>query len=67
LLDLLCQLFLVGDRGSDLLLRLEQLRVHVEHDLIQHLLGILRPADQIVQVCFEERREPCENSHERLF
>ena len=47
---LLREALLVGDRRGDLLLRLDELVVHVENDLVQHLLGIFRAADEVVQV-----------------
>ena len=58
LVPLLLQALLVGDRDRDLLLRLDQLVLHLEHDLVQHLLRVFRLADEIVEVRFDERAEP---------
>ena len=55
---------LVGDGDGDLLLRLHQLRVHVQDDLVQHLLGVLRFADQVIQVALDERGEATEEAHD---
>jgi hypothetical protein len=63
LLVLLGEALLVRDRGCDLFLRLDELVVHVQNDLVQHLLGILRAADEIVQVALDELCETAEDSH----
>jgi hypothetical protein len=42
---------LVGDRDRHLGLDLHQLVFHVQHDLLDHLLGMLRPVDEIVEIC----------------
>ena len=47
---LIPQALLVGDRRGDLLLGLGQLSPHVDEDLVEHLLRILRPRDQVVDV-----------------
>ena len=58
---LVLQALLVGDGGSDLLLRLRELVAHVDDDLIQHLLGVFRRGDEVVQVRLDQRREAIEN------
>ena len=63
---LIAQSLLVGDRRRHLLLGLGQLRPHVDQDLRQHLLGIFRPRDQIVDVRPQQARESIENTHELL-
>jgi hypothetical protein len=63
LFRLLGETFLVRDRSGDLLLRFDELGVHVEDDLVQHLLGILRAADHVVQVRFDELCEAAKDSH----
>ena len=40
----------VGDGDRDLRLDLEKLVLHVENDLLDHLLRVLRLVDQIIQV-----------------
>jgi hypothetical protein len=47
---LITQSLLVGDRRGDLLFRFRQLPSHVDEDLVEHLLGIFRPRDQVVDV-----------------
>jgi hypothetical protein len=64
LLGLLREALLVGDRDGDLLLRLDQLVGHVDDDLVQHLLGVFRAADEVVQVRFDEGREAREDAHD---
>ena len=61
--ELLGEPLLVGDRRGDLLLRLDELVVHVQDDLVQHLLGVFRAADQVVQVDLDELREAAEDTH----
>jgi hypothetical protein len=63
LLELRPQLALVRDRDGDLLLRLRQLLAHVDEDLVQHLLRVLRPRDRIVDVRAEQRRQLLKDSH----
>jgi len=46
-----------GDRDGDLRLHLEELILHVEDDLLQQLLRVLRLVDEIVQVRAHERRD----------
>jgi hypothetical protein len=58
------QALLVRDRDRHLLLRLDKLVLHVDDDLVQHLLRVFRLGDQIVQVRFDERAEPRKNSHD---
>ena len=49
-LRLVLEALLVGDRGGHLLLGLRELIAHVGHDLVQHLLRILRLGDQVIDV-----------------
>jgi hypothetical protein len=67
LVELFGESFLVGDGCGDLLFRLDELIVHVQDDLIEHLLGIFRAADQVVEVALDELRQAAENSHAFLF
>jgi hypothetical protein len=67
LLELLREPLLVGDRRSDLLLRLDELVVHVQNDLVQHLLRVFGFADEIVQVRFDELGEAAEDAHDQAF
>jgi len=46
------ELSFVGDGCRHLPLGLGQLVPHIQNDLIQHLLGVLRPSNQIVDVRF---------------
>src|SRR5438034_4844179 len=57
LLALALEDVLVGDRDGDLRLHLEELILHVEDDLLQQLLRVLRLVDEIVQVRAHERRD----------
>ncbi len=63
---LILEALLVGDGGGDLLLRLYQLRAHVEDDLIEHLLGLLEFRDHRIDVGPEEHRDSVENVHRWL-
>ena len=63
LTGLILKPLLVGDRGSDLLLCLYQLRSHVENDLVEHLLGLLELGDHRVDVGAEEHRDSIEDIH----
>ena len=63
LLELLREALLVGDRDRDLLLRLDELVVHVEDDLVQHLLRVFGLADEVVQVALDELSEAPEDAH----
>ena len=60
LLGILFFLFLqqmqISQRDCHLRLDLQELVLHVENDLLQHLLGILSLVDQIIQVCSYQRR-----------
>ncbi len=47
---------LIGNRDRHLRLDLQQLVLHVENHLLDHLLGIFRFVDQIVQICANQRR-----------
>src|SRR5437868_9533000 len=60
---LIAQSLLVGNSRRDLLLRLCELRPHVDENLIEHLLGIFGPRDQIVDVRPQERAQSIEESH----
>src|SRR5437867_5231012 len=63
---LLLQQVLIGHRDRHLRLDLQQLVFHVEDDLFDHLLGVFRAVDQIVQVRTDERRDAFEDGHESL-
>ena len=67
LLDLVIQLGpelpLVRDGGRHLPLGFGQLVPHVQDDLIEHLLRVLGPGDQIVDVRFEKGRQLLEDPH----
>ena len=63
---LILEALLVGDGGGDLLLRLYQLRAHVEDDLIEHLLGLLELGDHRIDVRAEQHRDSIEDIHMRL-
>src|SRR6185503_6990456 len=52
-----------GDGSGHLLLRLHQLLPHVDDDLIQHLLGVFRRGDQIIDVRLQKRCETIEDTH----
>jgi hypothetical protein len=52
---LVTQPLLVGDRARDLLLRPHELRAHVDDDLVEHLLGVFRRGDEVVDVRAEQR------------
>src|ERR1019366_9053781 len=54
---------LVGDRAGHLLLGLRKLVAHVDQDLVQHLLRILRPGDEVVDVGLEQRGDAIEYAH----
>jgi hypothetical protein len=54
---LLLQALFIGDRDRDLLFGLDQLVLHLEDDLIEHLLRIFRLGDQLVQIRFDKRSE----------
>ena len=60
---LLLQLFLVGDRDRHRLLGLDQLLLHLEQHLGQHLLGILSLRDEIVDVGLDQRPESGKDPH----
>ena len=57
----------VGDGGRDLLLRLYELRAHVENDLVEHLLGLLELGNHCVDVRAEEHCDSVENIHDRCW
>jgi len=46
---------LVRNRDRDLRLHLQQLVLHVENHLLDHRRRVLRPVDEIVQVCPDQR------------
>ena len=60
---LLLQPLLVGDRDRDLLLRLDQLLLHLEQHLVQHLLRIFGLRDEVVEVRLDQRPESRKDSH----
>jgi hypothetical protein len=64
LLGLLREVLLVGDGNGDLLLRVDELTVHLEDDLVQHLLGVFGPADQVIEVGLDKLGEAGEHSHD---
>ena len=66
LLHLGLQLLLIGDRGRNLLLGLRQLAAHIRDQLVQHLLRIFCPADQIVDVRLEQRTQAIKDPHNPL-
>ena len=66
LLDLGLQFLLIGDRGRNLLLGLRQLTAHIRDQLVQHLLRIFCPADQIVDVRLEQRTQAIKDPHNPL-
>jgi len=55
LLLLLLEHVLIRDRNRDLRLHLQQLVLHVENHLLDHLRRVLRLVDQVVQVRSDER------------
>src|SRR5579863_9653617 len=63
LVGLVAQPLLIRDRRRDLLLRLHELRLHVDDDLIQHLLGMFGRGDEIVDVGAEECGKTVVDAH----
>jgi hypothetical protein len=63
LVALLFQTLLVGNRDCHLLFRLDELVLHVEDDLVQHLLRILGLGDDVVDVGLEQRSDARKDSH----
>jgi hypothetical protein len=57
------QLLLVGDGDRNGLLGLDQLLLHLQQHLVQHLLGILCLGDEVVEVALDESAESGEDSH----
>jgi len=57
------ELLLVGDGGCHLLLGLGQLTLHVDDQLVEHLLGVFGPGDQVVEVGPDHRGQAVEDSH----
>ena len=55
LVPLLLQALLIADGDRDLLLGLDELGLHVDEDLVEHLLGVFCLRDQIVQVRLQQR------------
>jgi hypothetical protein len=66
LAGLILEALLVGDRGSNLLFGPNELRAHVENDLVQHLLGLLEFRDHRVDVGPKQHRDPIEDIHGSL-
>jgi hypothetical protein len=64
LVALLFQTFLVRDRNRDLLLGLDQLVLHVEDDLVEHLLRVFRLGDDVVDVGLEQGADARKESHD---
>ena len=60
---LLLQLLLVGDRDRHRLLRLDQLGLHLQQHLAEHLLRVLSLADEVVDVALDECAESRKDSH----
>ena len=52
-----------GDGDRDLFLGLDQLLLHVEQHLGEHLLRVLSLRDEIVDVRLEQRSEARKNAH----
>src|SRR5262249_2295471 len=67
LVPLLLEALLVADRHGDLLLRLDELVLHVDEDLVEHLLRVFGLRDQIVQVRPDQRAQPRKDPHDSLF
>ncbi len=63
---MLVEALLIGDGDRHLFLRLDQLLIHVDDDLVQHLLRVFGLVDQIVDVALEQLRETAEESHFRV-
>ena len=61
------ELLLVRDGGGHLLLGLGQLGLHVQDQLVQHLLRVLGPGDQVVDVRPHHRGQTIEDSHGLTF
>ena len=59
------ELFLVRDGGGHLLLGLGELTLHVDDQLVQHLLRVFGPGDQVVEVGPDHRGQAIEDSHRR--
>ena len=55
--------FLVGDGDRDGFFGLDKLLLHVEEDLVEHLLGIFGPIDQVVEIRFDEGAESRKYAH----
>jgi hypothetical protein len=60
---LVAQPLLVGDGRRHLLLGARQLVAHVQQDLVQHLLGVFRRGDEVVEVGLDEGGEAVEDAH----
>ena len=58
-----CSFFSSAIARGHLLLRLGQLRLHVDDQLVQHLLRVLGLADQVVDVGPEHRRDTIPDAH----
>lgn len=65
IVPLLLEALLVADRNGDLLLRLNELGLHVGEDLVEHLLRVLRLGDQVVEVRLDQRAQPRKDAHLR--
>src|SRR5690606_2070849 len=63
IVELRAQLALIRDRDRDLLLRLRELLAHVDENLVQHLLRVLRTRDRIVDVRAKQRRQLLPDAH----
>jgi hypothetical protein len=50
------QQVLIGDRNRDLRLHLQELILHVQNHLLDHLFRFFRLVDQIVQIRPNQRR-----------
>lgn len=62
-LRLVLQSLFVGDGSGNLLLGLRQLVAHVDDDLIEHLLGVFRRGDEVIQVRLDQRRKTVKDAH----
>src|SRR5204862_7322842 len=60
---LLLEQVMVGHRDRDLRLHLQKLVLHVENHLLDHLLRVFSPVDQVVQVRANQRCDAFEYCH----
>ena len=60
---LILQPLFIGNGGGNLLLGFGQLVAHVDDDLIEHLLGVFRRGDEVIQIRLDQRRKAIEDAH----